>query len=131
MRKILLSLAAVTALAAAGAPAAAQSWRNNDHDDRRYDDRSYGGGQLTTGYVDGLAWKIDNAAQERRISWNEARGLKSELRQIQPLAWRVQTGQASGWERRRLTQGVNRIEAAVNSYDRYGRNDRRDDRRWR
>ena len=48
---------------------------------------------------------------------------------IQPIAWRVQTGQASRWERQRLENGVARIESAVNRYarnDRYDRDDRYD-----
>jgi hypothetical protein len=106
MKKILLSLAATAALAAAAAPAAAQPWRG--HDDVH--------GQMTTSYVDGLQWKIDNAVRERRISWNEARELKAELRQAQPIAWRVQTGQAGYRERQRLDRIVSRIESAVNRY---------------
>jgi hypothetical protein len=123
MKKILLSLAAVAALGATAAPAAAQSWGDRyDHGryDRHYDSR------LNTAYVDGLQWKIENAARERRISWGEAQSLKSELRQVQPLAWRVQTGQARGFEVERLERVVNRIDSAVNraphyAYDRYDR----------
>lgn len=143
MRKIMLSLAAATALAALSVPAIAQPGRGGDYNGGGYNGGGYNGGgyggggyggggyggQQTTGYVDGLEWKITNAAQERRISWSEARALRNELRQIQPLAWRVQTGQASGWERRRLSQGVSRIESAVNDSGRYGRHD--DERRWR
>lgn len=140
MRKFLIPLAAVAALAASAAPAAAQTWRGDQNDNRGYsqhrgdtydrgDDNGYGqnrghGGQQTTGYVERLEWKINTAAREGRISRGEARALLAELRQLQPIAWRVQTGQANGWEQRRLSQGVNRIETAVNS-DRYaGRNDR-------
>jgi hypothetical protein len=117
MKKILLSIAATAALTAAVAPAAAQPYGR------------HGGysSNLSTSYVDSLDWKITNAAQERRISWGEARNLKSELSQVKPIAWRVQTGEARGWERQRLEQAVSRIEQAVNSgYDRgYGRGDGR------
>ena len=118
MKKILLSLAAVAALGAAAAPAAAQSWNHGRVND------SYNSGQLTTSYVDSLDWKISNAAQEGRISWPQARQLRGELRQAQPLAWRVQTGQANGWEAQRLQSSVSRIEQAVNGYGGrgYGRN---------
>jgi hypothetical protein len=123
MKKILISLAATAAVAAAAVPAAAQPWRG-DHNNH-----SYAGSQLNTSYVDGLAWKINNAAQQRVISRAEQRQLLSELRRIQPIAWRVQTNQASRSERQRLEAGVARIESAVSRYarndryDRYGRND--------
>lgn len=116
MKKLLLSLAAVAALGAVAAPAAAQQWSGYDH---RYEDR--GGGRLNTGYVDGLEWKINSAARDGRISWGEARALKGELREVQPLAWRVQTGQARGWEVERLERAVDHIEYAVNRAPRYER----------
>lgn len=124
MKKLLLSLAAVAAVGAAAAPAAAQGW-GYDHRDH-YTYNGYGGGRLDTSYVDSLEWKINNAAQEGRISWGEAQSLRTQLRQVQPIAWRVQTGQANGWEAERLQRTVSRIENAVNSYPRYGRYDRRD-----
>jgi len=120
MKKILLSLAATAALACAAAPAAAQSWNN-------YDRPSYG--RLDTSYVDGLDWRIREAAQQRRISWGEARQLREILHDIKPLAWRVQNGEARGYERQRLAQGVRTIETAIyrNGY----RGERRyDDRRY-
>ncbi|WP_133254947.1 hypothetical protein [Phenylobacterium hankyongense] len=110
MKKILLSLAAVAALGAAAAPAAAQPWNPG----RAYD--NHGSGQLTTSYVDSLDWKISNAAREGRISWQDARQLRGDLRQAQPIAYRVQTGEARGWERQRLQTTVSRIEQAVNGY---------------
>jgi hypothetical protein len=122
MKKLLLSLAAVAALGAVAAPAAAQSW--GDHG--RYHHRGYSNSRLDTAYVDSLDWKISNAAQEGRISWGEARGLRDELRQVQPIAWRLQTGQAGGWEAQRLERTVARIESAVNRGPRYGRYDRGD-----
>lgn len=139
MKKLLLSLAAVAALGATAAPAAAQSW-GHDHDryDGRYQDRYEGryegryASRLDTSYVDGLDWKITNAAREGRISWGEARGLRDQLRQVQPIAWRVQTGSASRWEADRLERTVNRIESAVNRGGYGYRHDRDDDRRdWR
>jgi hypothetical protein len=123
MKKILLSLAATAAIVAAAAPAAAPPWRGDPNTAR---DRGYVGSQLNTSYVDGLEWKINNAAQQRAISRGEQRQLLSELRQIQPIAWRVQTGQASRWERQRLENGVARIESAVNRYARNDRDDRYD-----
>jgi len=126
MKKILLSLAAVGALAAAAAPAAAQPWGRYGDGYGRYEADHRG--RLTTGYVDSLNWKITNAAREGRISWDEARNLRREFRRVQPLAWRVQTGQASPWEADRLQRTVTRIEWAVNDRGRDGwRDDRRHD----
>ena len=89
---------------------------------QRYYERSHDyGRQLDTSYVDSLEWRINNAMHEGRISRSHARQLLRELRQIQPLAWRVQTGQASRWEFQRLSSGVNRIEQATNAYAWNGR----------
>lgn len=112
MKKLLLSLAAVAAVGATAAPAAAHPAGDYGRYDQRYDHR--GPARLDTAYVDSLEWKIDNAAREGRISWGEARGLKRDLREAQPLAWRYQTGQARGWEVERLQRTVSRIEYAVN-----------------
>ena len=100
MNKLLIPLAAAAAIAAAVSPAAAQS-------------------RLTTGYVDGLAWKIDNAVQTRVISPGQGNRLHAELREAQPLAWRVQTGEARGYQRQRLDDLVADIEGSVNRYARY------------
>jgi hypothetical protein len=136
MKKILLSLAAVGAIAAAATPAAAQSWGGHDGGYRGgYDaDR---GGQIQTPYLDRLNWKIVRAAREGRISWDDARELRREVREVQPLAWRVQTGQADRWEARRLERRVSRIERVVDNRGWGDRDDRRaydnDDRNdgWR
>jgi hypothetical protein len=135
MKKILLSLAAIGVVAAAAAPAAAQPWRDygadagrydagrydaGRNDGRGYEAERYGGyqqpfrdGRLTTAYVDSLDWKIRAAARDGRISWDEARDLRGQARAIQPIAWRVQNGQANRWEADRLERTVDRIEYAV------------------
>jgi hypothetical protein len=120
MKKILLSLAALGAVAAAAAPAAAQDYGRYGRYGGYGDYGRYGGyhqdyrtGRLTTPYVDSLDWKIVNAAREGRISWGEARDLRREFREVQPIAWRVQTGEARPWEVARLDRVVSRIEAAV------------------
>lgn len=93
---------------------------------QRYYERGHNdyGRNLDTSYVDSLEWRINNAMHEGRISRSHARQLIRELRSIQPLAWRVQTGQASRYEYQRLASGVNRIEHATNTYARHGRNPR-------
>ena len=115
MKKILLSLAALGLVATAAAPAAAQPW-GGGYDGYHQPYR----GRLTTAYVDSLDWKIRNAAQEGRISWGEARELRGEFRSVQPIAWRVETGQANRWEAMRLQRTVDHIEWAVHRGDGYG-----------
>jgi hypothetical protein len=72
--------------------------------------------RLTTSYVDGLQWKINNAARQGVISWAQARDLRMELRSVQPLAYRVQTGQARPWEVNRLERVVNHIDGLTHGY---------------
>lgn len=114
MKNLLLSLAAAAALGLAAAPAAAHSW---GHD--RYDHQHHGGAygdRLATPYVDGLEWKIRNAARNGWISWGEAHHLLAELRSVQPLAWRYQTGQAARWELRRLASVVDHIDSRTSRH---------------
>jgi hypothetical protein len=149
MKTLMLSALAGAAALAMALPAAAQPY-GGYQDNQRGGDRGYergydrdggqyqrggrgrGGGDyhLTSGYVDGLFWKLDNAAQEGRINRRQAGQLKAELRQVQEFAHPVQTGQASPWQRRRLEQVVARIDQALMSGgyrgDR-GRDDYRDD----
>jgi hypothetical protein len=125
MKKILLSLAAAAAVASVAAPASAQPWR--DHDDGYGHHQSQAPYRLTTPYVDGLEWKINNAAREGRISWADARDMKHDLRQVKPIAWRVQTGQAGRWEIERLDRAVSRIERAVGGHNYAYRDNRGDD----
>jgi Ni/Co efflux regulator RcnB len=143
MKKILLSMAAVAALAATAAPAAAQDWRRDGrgYEGRGYDQgrdydqgRGYDQGQRITGRYDALEWQLNNAAQEGRMSRGEARELLSMWRQNQPLAWRVETGRASGGERQRVMRTMNVIERALaqsQRYSRYDRDDRGYGRDWR
>ncbi|HEY8615546.1 hypothetical protein [Phenylobacterium sp.] len=121
MKKILLSMAAVAALGAAAVPAAAQPWRGDYDRSDRYE------GQRFTGRYDALEWQINSAARERRLSWGEARELLDMWRTNQPLAWRVETGRASGWERQRVLTTMNRIERALERSQRYSRYDRDDE----
>ena len=68
---------------------------------------------------------MSEAARNGLIGRNEARRLKDDLRQVKPLAWKVQNGRANGWERQRFDSTVSRVELAVN---RAARNDRDDHR---
>jgi hypothetical protein len=128
MKKILLSLAAVGAIAAAAAPAAAQPWSGRAD---AYQD-SYRAPRLADSRIERLDWRITRAAREGRIGWDEARALRHEVREVRPLAWRVQAGEADRWEAARLDRTIRRIEWAVDSRggdDRYDRHDRYDG--WR
>jgi hypothetical protein len=89
--------------------AQAQPW-NHGYSNRGVD------GRLTTSYVDGLDWKINNAAQYGRISWGQARNLRAELQGMKPIAWRVQTGQARPYEVNRLENFVNRVDSLTQGY---------------
>ncbi|MFC3071471.1 hypothetical protein [Phenylobacterium soli] len=103
-----LAAVAATTLAIGGAAvttANAQPWRP-----------AYADNRLTTSYVDGLNWKITNAARNGAISWGEARDLRAQVRSVQPLAWRVQTGRASPWEVRRLENVVDRVDSLTSGY---------------
>jgi hypothetical protein len=117
----LIGASALAFSAASTMTAQAQPW---SHYGRAFDNRAYDN-RLNTSYVDSLDWKITNAAQRGVISWGEARDLRGQLRSVQPLAYRVQTGQARGYEVERLRAVVNRIDAATS---RYAENDRRYDR---
>jgi hypothetical protein len=137
MKTILLSLTAAAALAATVAPAVAQPYAHQgDGYHQDYGSRDgYGSRQsyvrpdntrYVTDNLNRLERRISDAVYAHRISWQEARELKDELRAVRPIAWRVRNGQASGWERQRLDRTEARIESALN---RYAQNDRYDWRR--
>jgi hypothetical protein len=106
-----IGASALALSAASTMTAQAQPWNHWGHAyDRGYDSR------LNTSYVDSLDWKITNAARNGVISWGEARDLRGELRSVQPLAYRYQTGQARPWEINRLERVVNRIDGLTQGY---------------
>ena len=117
----LMAAIGATALMLGGTVATTAAAQPGRYYDRGHDN-NYSQGRLTTSYVDSLEWRINNSP----IPGGERRALLQELRRIQPLAWRVETGQASRWEYDRLANGVARIERATRyaSYDN-GRRDRR------
>lgn len=112
LKKIIIASAtALTMTGVAAGMAQAQPGRYYDRGyDRGYDHRV---DRLSTGYVDSLNWKIQNAAREGRISWREARDLQGDLNRVKPLAWRYQTGQARPYEINRLERTVDRITNEV------------------
>lgn len=149
MKKLMLSIAAVTAMASAALPAAAQPWRGDDSyrgdayrgdDDRyeRYDDRRYNDGDRYNednrfgrpGYSDWLQRSIDRARARGQISGRDAWRLSSQVRAIDDLEARYrEDGRLSPREAIDLNQRKDRVAAQLNAMrDRDG--GRRDERRW-
>ena len=131
MKKILLSLTAAAALAAAVTPAAAQPWR--DHDSY-YGGYGHRGGDNSSSEIRAQDWRIREAVQQGRISHGEARQLMDELRQLQPLAWRLENGRWNNWDYQQLARGLGHVQAMLNVYtsrheDQYGYGYGRDWRR--
>jgi hypothetical protein len=118
----LKTLAAVAAstLALGGATvattASAQPWNHDYSNGYRDYHNDYRDNRLTTDYVNRLSWKIDNARSRGVISWRQARDLHMQLREVQPLAWRYERGQARPWEVRRLENVVDRIDSITQGY---------------
>lgn len=117
LKKIIVASATALTMTGMGVGIAqAQPGRYYDHGFERGYDRGYDQhrvDRLSTGYVDGLDWKIQNAARQGRISWREAQELRQDLNRVKPLAYRYQTGQARQWEVDRLQRTVDRINDEV------------------
>jgi hypothetical protein len=121
MSKIKVAATAAFGVVMAGAivsNASAQPGRYYDRDDHRYEqryDRRDGrrDGQLTTAYVDRLNWRIQEAAREGRIGWNQARDMQRDLARVHQIAYRYETGQARDWEVDQLQRTVSRIDAVA------------------
>lgn len=128
-----LAIIAAATLGAAAAPVFAQPYGYPSETHReergnygRWSDRERGhqrdgraDSHLTSGYVDGLFWKLDNAVNEGRLAPGRAQQLKRELRQVQELGYPVETGRATRWERQQLAQTVARIDQALSERRRY------------
>lgn len=124
MKKILISIAAASALAAAVTPAAAQTYggydRGDRHEDRggRYDDR---GGPQGIVRGDDLQVRINRAERSGQISRREAFRLREQLRLTERLSWRYRAdGVVTRWERADLDRRFDSIRMQL----RYERNDR-------
>lgn len=131
MKKILLSIAAVSAIAAATVPAmaSAQAYgpdRGPDRYDRGPDrgpDRGYDRGP-DRGYDQGdrvarLDQRIDFGIRNGSLTRNEAWRLKGDLRETARLQARYSRGGLNGWERADLDRRFDRISAQI----RYERRD--------
>jgi len=123
MKKILLSIAAVSAVAAAiPAVASAQAYGPGPGYDRGYD-RGYqdiGGDRVAR-----LDQRIDMGIRSGGLTRNEAWRLKGDLRETARLESRYRRGGLSGWERADLDRRYDRISAQIryerHDGDRYGR----------
>lgn len=138
MKKPILIALAAASLTAVAAPALAQPRyddrryedrydrrdENRRYDDRRYDDRRYEDSYDWNRRMDAsdrLQRRIDRAAQSGRLSPNEARNLRNQVRDIERIErnyWR--DGRLSDWERRDLQHRVQIAE----QWFRYERRDR-------
>lgn len=124
MKKILISIAAASALAAAVTPAAAQSYggydRGDRHEDRGDRDGDRGGPQgIVRG--DDLQVRINRAERSGQISRREAFRLREQLRVTERLSWRYRAdGVVTRWERADLDRRFDSIRMQL----RYERNDR-------
>jgi hypothetical protein len=120
MKKILLSIAAVSAIAAAAVPAMASAQAYGpDRGPDRYDrgpDRGYGQGDR----VARLDQRIDMGIRSGSLTRNEAWRLKGDLRETARLQARYSRNGLSGWERADLDRRFDRISAQI----RYERHDR-------
>jgi hypothetical protein len=109
MKKILLSIAAVSAVAAAvPAVASAQAYGRGGYQD-------VGGDRVAR-----LDQRIDVGVRSGGLTRNEAWRLKGDLRETARLESRYRRGGLSGWERADLDRRYDRISAQI----RYERHDR-------
>ena len=124
MKKILLSIAAVSAIAAAAVPAMASAQAYGpDRGPDRYDrghDRGYG----QSDRVARLDQRIDMGIRSGSLTRNEAWRLKGDLRETARLQARYSRNGLNGWERADLDRRFDRISAQI----RYERHDRDRDR---
>jgi hypothetical protein len=117
MKKILLSIAAVSAVAAAAAPVAALA-QSYDRPYDRHDDRGgwNGGGDR----VERLDRRIEIGLRDGSLDRREAWRLKGDLRETARLEMRYGRDGLSRWERADLDRRFDRISAQI----RYERHDR-------
>jgi Ni/Co efflux regulator RcnB len=114
MKKILLSIAAVSAVAATALPVAAMAQSY----DRGHDDR--GGWNQGGDRVARLDQRIDMGIRNGSLDRREAWRLKGDLRETARLQYRYGRDGLTRWERADLDRRFDRISAQI----RYERHDR-------
>jgi hypothetical protein len=131
MRKFLISAVALSAMATAVAPAAAQYYPQARGNGYGYG-QNYQHGRSIDQQLANLSQRIDRAFERRLISGNEARQLQREVQQIDRLHDRYARNgltQREHWELQNRIQNLRqqiRYERQEGRYDRRG--DRYDDR---
>ena len=132
MKKILLSIAAVSAIAAATVPAIASAQAYGPDRGYGHDDRGYGQGDRGYGHDDRdgqgdrvarLDQRIDMGIRGGGLTRSEAWRLKGDLRETARLQARYSRGGLNGWERADLDRRFDRISAQIR-YERHDRDDR-------
>lgn len=110
MKKILISILAVSALSAAALPAMAAPWQNINQRQANLDRR------------------IDQGVRSGQLTRNEATRLRAEFRQIARLEIRYRrTNGLQGWERNDLDRRFDVLSRKIR-FERHDRDDRRDRR---
>ncbi|CAN5510665.1 hypothetical protein BH10PSE3_BH10PSE3_29180 [soil metagenome] len=120
MKKILLSIAAVSAIAAATVPAMASAQAYGPDRGYSHGDRGYGGQGDRVARLD---QRIDMGIRNGGLTRNEARRLKGDLRETARLQVRYSRNGLSGWERADLDRRFDRISAQIR-YERHDRDER-------
>lgn len=103
MKKVLLSLAAVTAIATAASPAAAAR-------DDRFDMRERV--SINERQQD-IARRIDRSFERHQITRAEANRLMAQLHRIDALERHYRRGGLSGWERQELMRRLDAVQAQL------------------
>ena len=129
MKKLLLSMTALAALAGgiAATPAAAQQrWHQNDRDGGRYyNNRNDGWMKISDRRVN-LERRIDQGIRNGSLTRAEAQRLRVRFVQLNNLESRYRRNGLSQWERRDLDQRFDALSRSIRSE----RHDRQD-RNWR
>ena len=122
MKRVLLAVAALSTLAAAGA-AAAQPYGGDgyrqDYNRDGYHDNDQGAwrGGYGSGYDRNqgqrLEWRIQRATQMGALSWREASYLRDQVNFVQRLEWRYSQDGLSRWEAIDLARRYDAISARI------------------
>lgn len=114
MKKILIPLAAASALAAFAVPAAAQSYGGYGYGPGR-------GGYDNPDRGERIEWRIQRALENGQISRREAYRLRSDVEATERLSWRYRRdGAYTRWERNDIQRRYQQIAMQL----RYERHDR-------
>ncbi|HEY0647563.1 hypothetical protein [Phenylobacterium sp.] len=114
-KKIFAALAAVATVTAVAAPAAAQPYGYDRHDqryDRRYEDSRYHNG-WTSYRVQTAERRIDSGLRSGQLTRREAARLRDELHDFARLEARARRGGMSGWERAQVERRWDQLIAAI------------------